>query len=120
MDWLREEKKKESCLMGNYRCVKEKQSPDFIPDFLSTPDRPLHWTKTAIQCYEQKCNCQICSIPDKLETLINPLEENTKTKKQTPCKVKYAVVELLKRSGSPEYINFANNVVNKVKRILGK
>lgn len=44
------------------------------------------WTKSSIDCYKRGCNCQGCYIQDMLET---------------PCLMKVAVIELVKKLGAP-------------------
>lgn len=44
------------------------------------------WTKSSIDCYKRGCNCRGCYIQEMLET---------------PCLMKYAVMELVKKLGAP-------------------
>jgi len=45
------------------------------------------WTKSSIDCYKRGCNCRGCYIQEMLET---------------PCLMKDAVIELVKKLGAPK------------------
>lgn len=46
----------------------------------------LHWTPSAVDCYERKCRCNGCILAEILET---------------PCKMKYTVIQIIKVKGLP-------------------
>lgn len=54
------------------------------------------WTLSAIDCYKIGCNCSRCTIPEIMET---------------PCKMKYCVLELVKKFGKP--VNTVGIIENK-------
>ena len=49
-----------------------------------------HWTFTAVKCYELGCNCSKCNLIGKLDTL-----------SKDTCKMKQAVMELVREIGKP-------------------
>ena len=46
----------------------------------------LHWTPSAIDCFERKCRCKGCFYSEILETT---------------CKMKYTVIQIIKVKGLP-------------------
>lgn len=55
-------------------------------DYKLHSDVVRRWTRSAVDCYKIGCNCSRCNIPLIMET---------------PCKMKYSVLELVKKFGKP-------------------
>lgn len=51
------------------------------------------WTRAAIECYSIGCNCSKCELIKELES-VNPYT----------CRMKSAVIELVRKLGKPEII----------------
>lgn len=64
------------------------------------PNQIRRWNRTAIDCYRIGCNCQIC-----------PIYEMYFKKQHEKCRMKGAVIEMVRRFGLPDELKGSKGII---------